>query len=61
MPMFWEAVSARGSWTTKGVTDRNHASEMLKHHNISKGHKEGAISARMAEQAGNVGNIVDLQ
>lgn len=45
----------------KGVTDWNHATEMLKQHNDSKGHKDGAISARMAEQAKETGTVVDLQ
>ena len=44
----------------KGVTDWNHATEMFKQHNDSKGHKDGAISARMAEQAKKKGTVVDL-
>ena len=44
----------------KGVTDWNHATEMLKQHNDSKGHKDGAISARIAEQAKKMGTVVDL-
>ena len=44
----------------KGVTDWNHATEMLKQHNDSKGHKDGAISARMAEQAKKTVTVVDL-
>ena len=55
------SATARGAWTVKGMTDWNHATENLKQHNESKGHKEGALSARMAEQAANVGNVLDLQ
>ena len=54
------SATARGAWTVKGMTDWNHATENLKQHNESKGHKEGALSARMAEQAANVGNVLDL-
>ena len=49
------------AWTVKGVTDWNHATEMLKQHNDSKGHKDAAISVRMAEQAKETGTIADLQ
>ena len=55
------SATARGAWTVKGVTDWNHATEMLKQHNDSKGHKDGAISARMGEQAKETGTVVDLQ
>ena len=57
------SATARGTcnWTVKGVTDWNHATEMLKQHNSSKGHKDGANSARMAEQAKETGTVVDLQ
>ena len=55
------SATARGAWTVKGVTDWNHATEMLKQHNDSKGHKDGAISARMAVQAKETGTVVDLQ
>ena len=55
------SATARGAWTVKGVTDWNHATEMLKQHNDSKGHKDGAISAMMAEQSKETGTVVDLQ
>ena len=55
------SATARGTWTVKGVTVWNHATEMLKQHNDSKGHKDGAISGRMAEQAKERGTVVDLQ
>ena len=42
---------ANGAWTSRGIVDWNHATEMLKLHNESKWHKEAAIAARMAEQA----------
>ncbi len=55
------SATARGAWTVRGVTDWNHATEMLKQHNDSKGHKDGAVSARMADQAKRTGSVVDLQ
>ena len=62
VPKFWEAsATARGAWTVKGVTDWNHTTEMLKQHNDSNDHKDGAISARMAEQAKETGTVVDLR
>ena len=49
-------VTARGAWTSRGINDWNHATE----HNNSKWYKDGAIAARMAEQAASTGNAVDL-
>ena len=43
--------NARGAWTTRGITDWNHATEMLKLHNDSKWHKDAAITAQMAQQS----------
>ena len=48
---FGTKSATRGAWTVKRVTDWNHATEMLKQHNDSKGHKDGVVSARMADQA----------
>ena len=53
--------TARGSWTSKGVNDHNHATEMPKQRIASKGHKDAAISAGMTEQDGRKGTVVDLQ
>ena len=44
-------ATARRAWTSRGVTDWNHATELLKLHNQSKWHQDGVITARMAEQA----------
>ena len=51
---------ARGGWTSRGVTDWNHATELLKLHNSAKWHKESAVAARTAEQSASVGSVVDL-
>ena len=37
----------RGSWTTKGVIDWNHASGMLKEHYLSKGHWNASKSVEV--------------
>ena len=51
----------RSSWTIKEETDWKHATEMLKEHNHSMGHKEGAICASLPENTGKVVTVVDLQ
>ena len=52
--------TARGAWTSRGVTDWNHATELLKLRSNAKWHKESAVAARMAEQSASVGSVVDL-
>ena len=52
-------ANARGAWTSRGITDWNHATELLKLHNGSKWHKDAAIAARMAEQAQQ--SVLELQ
>ncbi len=53
-------VTARGAWTSRGVTDWNHATELLKLHKQSKWHQDGVITARMAEQAQHTGSVIEL-
>ncbi len=45
---------ARGACTSRGISDWNHATEVLKAHNDSKCHRD---AARMAEQP----NVVEVQ
>lgn len=49
--------NAQGAWTSRGVCDWNHATEMLKLHSKSKWHNDAAIAARMAEQP----SVLELQ
>ena len=49
-------ATARGAWTSRGVTDWNHATELLKLPNQSKWHQDGVITSRMAEQAQRTGS-----
>ena len=53
-------VTARGAWTTRRIKDWNHATELLKHHNETKWHRDSAVFVRMAEQ-GEKQNIIQLQ
>ncbi len=43
-------ANALGAWTSRGVSDWNHGTKMLKLHNDSKWHKDVAMMARIAEQ-----------
>ena len=38
-----KAANAHGGWTSQGVTDWNHANELLKLHNDSKWHKDAVV------------------
>ena len=49
-------ANARGAWTTRGIADWNHGTDLLGLHNGSKWHKDAAIVARMAEQS-----VIELQ
>ena len=50
-------ATARGAWTSRGISDWNHGTEVLKAHNDSKSHKDAALAARMAEQP----SVLELQ
>ena len=54
-------AGTRGAWTTKGVVDWNHATELLKQHADSKWHRDAAVSAAMAKQAEGGNTVLDLQ
>ena len=43
-------ATARGAWTSRGISDWNYGTEVRKAHNDSKSHKDAALVARMAEQ-----------
>ena len=43
-------LTAKGGWTSWGICDWNHATELLKLHNDTKWHKDAAVDARMAKQ-----------
>ena len=55
-------VRCKGAWTTKGVKDWNHATELLKHqHMHSEWHIDAAVTVAMAEQAESGGSVLELQ
>ena len=54
-------AGTRGAWTTKGVNDLNHATELLKHHADSKWHRDAAAYAAMAKQAEGGNTVLNLQ
>ena len=41
--------SAKGGWTSRGIVDWNHATELLKQHVNSKWHKDAAVAGIMAQ------------
>ena len=43
-------ATARGAWTSRGMKDWNHATELLKLHNESSWHRDAVVYSRMAEQ-----------
>ena len=52
--------SAKGAWTTRGMKDWNHATEILKNHNTSQWHRDAITVSRMAEQA-KKRNVLEMQ
>ena len=55
------STGTRGAWTTKGIVDWNHATELLKQHADSMWHRDAAVSAAMAKQAEGGSSVLDLQ
>ena len=53
-------VTARGAWTSRGVKDWNHATEVLKRHNQSTWHRDSIVFVRMAEQ-GEKQSVIQMQ
>ena len=54
----WEKVYPW--WTTKGIVDWNHATELLKQHSGSKWQQDSSITARMAEHVEQQ-NVIEMQ
>ena len=54
-------LSAKGVWTSRGIVDWNHATELLKQHTNSKWHKDAAVAGIMAQQAAATCNVLELQ
>ena len=54
-------AGSRGAWTTRGITDWNHATELQKQHADSQWHRNAAAMAAMAEQAEKGKSVLELQ
>ena len=54
-------AGSRGAWTTRGIMDWNHATELLKQHADSQWHRDAAAAAAMAEQAERGKSVLELQ
>ena len=52
--------SAKGGWTTRGIVDWNHATELLKQHSGSKWLQDSSITARMAKHVEQQ-NVMEMQ
>ena len=53
-------LKTKGGWTSRGICDWNHATELLKLHDSAKWHKDAAIAARMVVPSASSGSVVDL-
>ena len=51
-------AGSRGGWTTRGITDWNHASDQLKQHADSLWHRDAAATAAMVQQVERSGQSV---
>ena len=54
-------AGAKGGWTTRGITDWNHATELLRQHADSQWHRDAAATAAMALQAEKGKSVLELQ
>ena len=50
-------AGSRSGWTTRGITDWNHASELLKQHADSLWHRDAAATSAMAQQVERSGSV----
>ena len=54
-------AGSRSAWTIRGLTDWNHATELLKQHASSQWHREVVATAAMAHQAEIGLSVLELQ
>ena len=54
-------AGSRGAWTSKGVTDWSHATELLRAHGESRCHRDAAVTAGMSQQAESGKSVLELQ
>ena len=53
-------VSAKGGWSTRGIVDWNHATELLKQYSGSIWYQDSSITARMAKHVEQQ-NVIEMQ
>ena len=54
-------AGSRGAWSTRGITDWNHATKLLKQHADSQWHRDGAVTADMAQEVESGKTVVELR
>ena len=54
-------AGSRGAWTTRGILDWNHATDMLKKHANSQWHRDASATAAMAQQTASGMSMLELQ
>ena len=54
-------AGSRRAWKTRGITDWNHGSELLKQHADSQWHRNAEATAVMARQAESEKSVLELQ
>ena len=53
-------AGSRSAWTTRGLTEWKHATELLKSHAWSKCHKGAAVTTDIAQQAERGDTVLEL-
>ena len=54
-------AGSRGAWKTRGITDWNRDTELLKQHADSQWHRDAAATAVMARQVESGKSVLELQ
>ena len=54
-------AGSRGAWTSRGITDWNHANELLRAHEKSRCHRDAATAASMSQQEKCGNSVLELQ
>ena len=55
------SAGSRGAWNTRGITDWNHGTELLKQHGDSQWHRVVAATAVMARKVESGKSVIALQ
>ena len=55
------SAGSKGAWTTRGVKDWNHTTELVKQYMRSQWHGDAAVTVAIAEQADSGGSVLKPQ